>query len=128
MITICLSNSMLMTHNFMLPSQLLHLHPQLIILNCVYLISLHSWYLHNGLAVNLVIQTIKSEAIMLLVPSHQVHPSIMPTAPYGLPFSNRITLDSNLNLDQHITALSKFCFFHIRALNHIRPVLTARRC
>jgi len=26
--------------------------------------------------------------------------------------------------DQHITALSKSCFFHIRALRHIRPVLS----
>ena len=46
-----------------------------------------------------------------------------------IPFSNHIkllgvTLDSNLKFDQHTTALSKPCFFHIRALRHIRPVLT----
>ena len=35
-----------------------------------------------------------------------------------------ITLDSRLTFDTHISALSKSCYFHIRALCHIRPALT----
>ena len=35
-----------------------------------------------------------------------------------------VTLDSRLSFDAHISALSKFCFYHIRALCHIRPNLT----
>ena len=91
--------------------------------------SLHSWYLHNGLAVN----PDKSEAIIFGTSHAVAHafpssPSIN-VAGSTIPFSNQIkllgvTLDSNLKFDQHITALSKSCFFHIRALRHIRSVLT----
>ena len=35
-----------------------------------------------------------------------------------------VTLDSRLSFDAHISALSKSCFYHIRALRHIRPNLT----
>ena len=35
-----------------------------------------------------------------------------------------ITLDQSLSFDSHITALSKSCFYHIRALRHIRPILS----
>ena len=35
-----------------------------------------------------------------------------------------ITLDSRLSFDAHISALSKYCFHHIRALCHIRPNVT----
>ena len=35
-----------------------------------------------------------------------------------------VTLDSRLLFDAHISALSKSCFYHIRALRHIRPNLT----
>jgi len=56
-----LSSNMLTTHNFMLPSQLLQSIDQSainILESC--LLSLHAWYLHNGIAVN----PDKSEAIM----------------------------------------------------------------
>ena len=33
-----------------------------------------------------------------------------------------VTLDQSLSYDSHITALSKSCFYHIRALRHIRPI------
>ena len=35
-----------------------------------------------------------------------------------------VTLDSNLSLNKHVSALTKSCFFHIRALRHIRRALT----
>ena len=35
-----------------------------------------------------------------------------------------VTLDSRLSFNGHISALSKFCFYHIRALRHIRSKLT----
>ena len=35
-----------------------------------------------------------------------------------------LTLDSRLSFDANISALSKCCFYHIRALRHIRPNLT----
>ena len=35
-----------------------------------------------------------------------------------------VTLDQTLSFDSHITALSKSCFYHIRALRHIRPILS----
>ena len=35
-----------------------------------------------------------------------------------------VTLDQSLSFDSHITALSKSCFYHIRALRHSRPILS----
>ena len=34
-----------------------------------------------------------------------------------------VTLDSTLSLDKHVANLSKACYFHIRALQHIRNAL-----
>ena len=34
-----------------------------------------------------------------------------------------VTLDSRLSFHAHISALSKSCFYHIRALRHIHPNL-----
>ena len=120
---------MLMTHNFMLPSQLLHLYPQLIILNRVYVPSI------PGICITalLSIQTSQKpsflvQVTLLLLPRYQVHPSMLLVALYHSQTRSTsyigVTLDSNLKFDQHITALSKSCFFHIRALRHIRSVLT----
>ena len=46
-----------------------------------------------------------------------------------VPFSNTITtlgvtLDNHLTFNSHVTALSRSCNFHIRALRHIRKSLT----
>ena len=35
-----------------------------------------------------------------------------------------VTLDSSLSFDRHITEVCRSCHFHIRALRHIRPLLT----
>src|SRR6218665_154794 len=35
-----------------------------------------------------------------------------------------VTVDNKLTFQQHITNLCKFCFYHIRAIRHIRSALT----
>ena len=35
-----------------------------------------------------------------------------------------VVLDKNLTFDSHISYVSKLCFYHFRALRHIRPALT----
>ena len=35
-----------------------------------------------------------------------------------------VVLDKNLKFDSHISHVSISCFFHIRAIRHIRPALT----
>jgi hypothetical protein len=35
-----------------------------------------------------------------------------------------VTLDSNLKMDRHVKAISSSCFYHIRAIRHIRPAIT----
>ena len=35
-----------------------------------------------------------------------------------------ITLDASLSFDKHVTNVVRACTFHIRALRHIRPLLT----
>ena len=84
------------------------------------------------MACGLAVTPDKSEAIVF--GTSQNIASFMPAggsvnvAGSVVPFSDHIKLlgtiiDSNLRFDDHVTALSKSCFFHIRALRHIRPVL-----
>lgn len=35
-----------------------------------------------------------------------------------------VTLDSNLTFNQHVTSVTKSCYYHIRSFRHIRPNLT----
>ena len=35
-----------------------------------------------------------------------------------------VTLDSQLSMDRHVTEVCRSCFYHIRALRHIRPAVT----
>ena len=47
----------------------------------------------------------------------------------SISFSDSLTclgfaIDSNLSLDSHVTSIVKSCNYHIRALRHIRPVLS----
>jgi len=35
-----------------------------------------------------------------------------------------VTLDSHLTMDSHVRAISSSCFYHIRAIRHIRPAIT----
>jgi len=89
--------------------------------------ALHSWFRHNGLALN----SSKSESI--LIGTRQLlrtFPSVAsPTiAGIPIPFSETIktlgvTLDQNLTLNKHVSSLSRSIHFYTRALRHIRPGL-----
>ena len=94
--------------------------------NC--LSALHNWFCHNGLSLN----STKSESI--LIGTRQRLCNLPPVAEISfagstIPFSNTITtlgvtLDSNLSLNQHIQSLNSNLHYHIRALRHIRPIIS----
>ena len=90
------------------------------------LLSLSSWFLHNGLALN----PEKSEAILL--GTHARYRTISNTqvnvAGASIPLSTTLKLlgvhlDNNLNFGEHVNSVSKSCHFHLRALRHIRSTL-----
>ena len=93
------------------------------------LASLHSWFCHNGLALN----PSKSEAILLgtrqRLSSFPIPVGIRQTTNSSVPISDHITtlgvtLDSNLTLNGHVSSVCKSSYYSIKALHHIRPVLT----
>ena len=92
------------------------------------LTSLHSWFSHNGLALN----ADKSESILLGtrqrshsyrdVTSVNVADAIVPLTDHVKLLG--VTLDSHLTFDKHVNVLTKTCFYHIRAFRHIHPTIT----
>ena len=89
-------------------------------------LSLSSWFLHNGLALN----PEKSEAIFL--GTHARNRTISKTqvnvAGASIPLSTTIKLlgvhlDNSLTFSNHVNSVSKSCHFHLRALRHIRSTL-----
>ena len=90
--------------------------------------ALRSWLCFNGLCLN----PDKSESI--LFGTHQrlrTFPEIqsIKICDIEIKLSKQITslgviMDSTLTFNQHITALSKACYFHLRSLRHIRRSLT----
>src|SRR5260221_220564 len=94
--------------------------------NC--LTSLHYWFCLNGLALN----PDKSESIILGTPqrSHSYRDvTSVDVAGVLVPLAEHVkllgvTLDNHLTMDKHVSELSKACFYHIRALRHIRPAIT----
>ena len=47
----------------------------------------------------------------------------------SIPFSNvvktlGVTLDAELSMEQHVSAVVRSCFFHIRSLSKVRPYIT----
>ena len=89
---------------------------------------LHAWFSHNWLALN----PSKSEALLLGTSQRLKTLSTLSSVSVSgttVPLTTQIkllgvTLDQSLSFDSHITALSKSCFYHIRALRHIRPILS----
>ena len=89
--------------------------------------SVHEWLLHNGLALN----PSKSDAIQFEagrgrkpaanVPTINVSGVAVQTA--GTVKSLGVTLDRQLSFDQHVDNVCKACYFHIRALRHVRDSL-----
>ena len=92
------------------------------------LIQLHYWFCLNGLALN----PDKSEAIWFSTRQRSL--SLPPVSSVNIagstiPISSSIktlgvTLDSYLSLNQHVSSVCKSSYFHLRALRHIRSVLT----
>ena len=88
---------------------------------------IHTWLLQNGLQLN----PRKSEAIQFTVGSERqstanltsvsVSGAEICTAPSVK--SLGVTLDRRLTFDQHVTDVCKACYFHIRALRHVRESL-----
>jgi len=101
---------------------------QSLLVNCLSQSALHSWFCHNGLALN----STKSESILIGTRQrlHTLPPIASPIiAGTPVPFSDTIktlgvTMDQNLTLNKHVSLLSRSIHFYIRALRHIRPALT----
>ena len=89
---------------------------------------LHAWFCLNSLALN----NSKSEAIFFC--SSQLRRHIAGIQSVDVAGTNvtvsdtiktlGVILDNKLSFDNQIKALCKSCYFHIKALRHIRPVLT----
>jgi len=92
------------------------------------LAQLHYWFCLNGLALN----PDKSEAIWFSTWQRSI--SLPPVSSVNIagstiPISSSIktlgvTLDNHLSLNQHVSSVCKSSYFHLRALRHIRSVLT----
>ena len=89
---------------------------------------LHVWFSHNWLALN----PSKSEVLLLGTSQRLKTLSTLSSVNVSgttVPLTTQIkllgvTLDQSLSFDSHITALSKSCFYQIRALRHIWPNLS----
>ena len=89
---------------------------------------LHIWFCYNGLALN----PNKTDAI--LFGTAQRSKSLPPITTINVAGTTvslsktikilGVVLDSKLSFDSHVSNISKSCFYHIRALRHIHPVLT----
>ena len=89
---------------------------------------LHTWFCLNGLALN----PNKSETIIFGI--RQRVATLPPVSGIDVAGSKvqisshvnilGVTLDSTLLLNKHVTAVSKVCYFHMRALRHIRNAVT----
>lgn len=96
------------------------------------LTDLSNWLCHNGLCLN----PSKSEAILFGTRQRlETIPGIgsVDVAGETVSLSNVITtlgltLDSNLSFSSHINSVSKSCYFHIKALRHIRSSLPDDVC
>ena len=92
--------------------------------------SLHAWFCHNDMCLNLA----KSEATLLstsqclrtfpAVHSLSVASSILTLADEVTTLGLGVILNSKLTFDAHVSAVCKKVHFHLRALRHIRPSLT----
>ena len=85
--------------------------------------ALYNWLSHIGLAIN----PSKSKVIQFSISQARYTKNVATINFAGAPItlspsvkSLGVTLDSHLTLDDHVTAVSKACYFHIRALRRIR--------
>ena len=89
---------------------------------------LQAWFSHNWLTLN----PSKSEVLLLGTSQRLKTLSTLSSVNVSgttVPLTTQIkllgvTLDQSLSFDLHITVLSESCFYHIRALRHIRSILS----
>ena len=86
------------------------------------LLSLYSWFSYNGLALNLE----KSNTILLDTSKHNSylsHTSVNIAGAQIILYNHLkllgVRLDSNLNLNKHVSCICRSFYFHLRALRHI---------
>ena len=90
--------------------------------------AIYEWLLHNCLALN----PDKSESVLLgtatrIGPLRDVVSVNVAGTPITLSHSIKslgLVIDENLKFDSHVSAVCKSCFFHIRALRHLRPMMS----
>ena len=92
----------------------------------LYLSTLHTWFCYNGLVLN----PDKSEAIVFGTTQRShffqlllLSVSLEPLSRFPI-WSGILAFNSRLSFDAHISALSKSCFYHIRALRYICSNIT----
>ena len=96
---------------------------------------LHAWFFHNGRALN----ADKSDVIIVgnrqQLRKHadltQVNVSGTKVAVFESTRILGVTIDKSLTFDDHVKSVYKNSYYHIRALCHIRPMLTediAKKC
>lgn len=94
--------------------------------------ALCSWFTHNSLCIN----TSKSESILFSTP-HRLRAlkenglDTVAVSDSIIPISSTIktlgvTLDSSLTMSNHVKATVKICNFHIRAIRHVRHLLSVQ--
>jgi len=89
---------------------------------------IHRWYAENGMMLN----PTKSETIAVGTRAQvavAAASGAVDIAGSQVPFSDCVkllghTIDSTLSFDKHVSNVVRGCNYHIRALRHIRPVIT----
>jgi hypothetical protein len=90
---------------------------------------IHRWYAENGMMLN----PTKSEIIAVGTRAQVEVASAsraVDVAGTRVPFSDHVkllgvTIDSTLSFDRHVSSVVRSCNYHIRALRHIRSVITS---
>jgi hypothetical protein len=93
------------------------------------LTALHAWCCHNSLSLN----PDKSDSVLFgtrqrshsfsAVTTVNVAGSVVPLADHVKLLG--VTLDDRLSMDKHVNEVSRACFYHLRALRHIRSSVSA---
>ena len=95
--------------------------------NC--LTALHAWCCHNSLSLNpdksdsALFGTRQRSHSFSDVTTVNVAGSVVPLADHVKLLG--VSLDNHLSMDKHVSEVSRACFYHLRALRHIRTAVTA---
>ena len=89
---------------------------------------IHRWYAENGMMLN----PTKSEVIAVgtrVQAAAAAASGTVEIAGSQVPFSSDVkllgvTIDSTVSFDKHISSVVRGCNYHLRALRHIRPLIT----